>query len=85
MEIKRYWPSTSTFTGPDADGAEKATIHAMLRVDVFSYPGGKYGEAFTRLETTYDDHVYYARLPRAYSSRWFTRLAREFAWRVVKG
>lgn len=79
MEVRSHWARDS-FERSDADGSTKGRIHtSLLSVDVFTYAGGEHGGPFTTLETWFAGQAFYARLPRCYSRRWFSRLARDFA------
>jgi hypothetical protein len=68
----RYDPGPKT----DADGGTKY-VHAGWYVEttVYSHPGDIRVRAFTVLDAYLGGHRYSATLDRAYSRRWFSRLA----------
>lgn len=85
LQIKRYEPRNEKEWKNNGDGSTNAKIYTDdVIVEVFTYPGGQHGGAFTHLELFIYPHMYYARLPRHYHSRWLRRLAYEFAWQCAK-
>jgi hypothetical protein len=80
MEVERYRPRREKQWDRANDGTVDATIYTKNGlVEVFTYPGGERGAAFTSLEMYIAPYVYDCILPRHYHERWLRRLAKHFA------
>lgn len=70
------------------DGGSKVVIYGQfVKVQVFTYPGGRHGDAFTRLDCYIGGFEYWCQLPRHYHDRWLLRLAGQFesqCWQDAK-
>lgn len=84
--IKSYAPRHEKKWKRHPDGTIEAEIYAGddLIVEVFTYPGGTHGEAFTTLRTYLAGRVFSARLDKSYSERWLRRLAWDFVYQCQK-
>lgn len=72
-------PRWMTEAKTDTDHGRTSTVYGrLLKTRVFTYVGGRHGNAFTLLSTYLCEHTYRVNFPRCYHPRWHLRLVLQF-------